>query len=79
MWTGVWSLRRASVRHRERDVSKLTHEEDSRSAQCIAYLDKEFVCANGFFQIAACAGEVKCFTCGKPSDRVPHCLKNELP
>lgn len=46
---------------------------------CSAYREKENICSNGFFQVLACSREVKCFTCGKPSDRIPHCMKDELP
>lgn len=47
--------------------------------QCIAYRNDDGICKNGFIQVLACRQEVKCFTCGKPSDHVPHCLKDELP
>lgn len=46
--------------------------------QCIAYRDDDRICKNGFIQVLACRQEVKCLTCGNPSARIPHCLKDEL-
>ena len=47
--------------------------------QCSAYRPDSRICSNGFFQVLACRKEVKCFACGRPSEGIPHCLKDELP
>ena len=36
------------------------------------------LCANGFPQNAACLG-VTCSACGRPTAKVPMCLREELP
>ena len=48
--------------------------------ECIAYRRNSGICANGFFQTHFCwHGASKCHGCGRHSETLPHCLKDELP
>lgn len=53
----------------------------SRGEPCSAYRRGEPVCRNGFFQTSViCSGMPNgCPLCGKPSDRLPNCLREDLP
>jgi hypothetical protein len=46
-------------------------------SQCSAYKPGPNLCANGFPQNAACMG-FKCPSCGRPSDIVPACQREDL-
>lgn len=46
---------------------------------CSAYRDHQGVCSNGFIQTIYCRQEVKCHACGATSERVPHCMRDDLP
>jgi hypothetical protein len=50
------------------------------ATECIAYRRNSGICANGFIQTHFCwFGAWKCSECGRDSETLPHCLKDELP
>ena len=51
----------------------------SRGTACIAYRSERGICTNGFIQTVYCHAEIKCSGCGRHSEGVPHCMKDELP
>ncbi len=47
--------------------------------ECSAYRRHDGICANGFIQTYPCWGGTECSMCGKPSTKLPHCLRDDLP
>lgn len=45
--------------------------------QCSAYTMGRGICANGFPVNAACMGS-KCWDCGRPTDKVPACMNEDI-
>ncbi len=45
---------------------------------CSAYRPGPSLCRNGFPQNAACMGTC-CHACGRPTERVPMCMQDEVP
>ena len=47
-------------------------------ARCSAYVQGPSLCRNGFPQNGACFGAT-CHGCGRPSARIPACMREEVP
>jgi len=50
----------------------------SNDGACSAYIAGPHLCANGFPQNAACMG-ARCHCCGRHTEQVPACLRDEVP
>jgi hypothetical protein len=50
----------------------------SKSEPCQSYRLGELVCADGFPQNSACMG-LRCHACGRYSDKVPMCEREDIP
>lgn len=47
--------------------------------ECSSYDQRSRVCRDGFFQTHQCWGSGACHACGKPSDALPNCMREDLP
>lgn len=45
--------------------------------KCSAYTMGRGICSNGFPVNAACMG-AKCHCCGRPTDKIPACMREDL-
>lgn len=60
------------------DVPAETRVRPTIKDACSAYDHGSGVCDNGFLQSPACYGAA-CFACGRPHERLPMCLRDEVP